>query len=294
MSDELSRSQALYLLGFVRAVDAERLAVSHEGPGAVRFVAGEGGLAAVVQRVPLEDLETGATRSRGEDAAWIGQRARRHHEILATIARVAPVAPVKLGAVFEGERRVAQLAGEHAARIARFLDDTEGKEEWGIRVYADEAALERRTAKESPAQGELAARIARAAPGEAYLLERRRVALAEEEVEVAAGRFRANVREAIAAAVEAEVEVPPGDAPRHPEAGDGDEAGEPRTEQLHLAVLVSRAGRERFLDEIGAIGDAHEEAGVLIELSGPWPPYSFCPALTGDALDGRDDGASPR
>jgi hypothetical protein len=48
---------------------------------------------------------------------------------------------------------------------------------------------------------------------------------------------------------------------------------------FHGALLVpdaSTADLQRLLSDWNA---AHQDAGLLLELSGPWPPYHFAPVL---------------
>ena len=46
---------------------------------------------------------------------------------------------------------------------------------------------------------------------------------------------------------------------------------------LNLAVLVLRDRLPEFHARAEAIGAAYAEQGLSVEVSGPWPPYNFCP-----------------
>src|SRR5262249_1180760 len=55
-------------------------------------------------------------------------------------------------------------------------------------------------------------------------------------------------------------------------------AGEPQP-VLNLAFLVSRESVAEFRRCAERAALQHRECGLELALSGPWPPYSFCPAL---------------
>ena len=54
-----------------------------------------------------------------------------------------------------------------------------------------------------------------------------------------------------------------------------------RTEMMVFngAYLVPRAGRDRFHAVCENLRGGYRAQGLLVEVTGPWPPYHFCPAL---------------
>ena len=52
-----------------------------------------------------------------------------------------------------------------------------------------------------------------------------------------------------------------------------------REEVLNLAALLGRDRVAEFRRRIEAINRERAEDGLSFALTGPWPPYSFCPAL---------------
>ena len=47
----------------------------------------------------------------------------------------------------------------------------------------------------------------------------------------------------------------------------------------HEAWLLPEANVQTFCDQIQHLQEEVAEQGLVIEWSGPWPPYSFAPAL---------------
>jgi hypothetical protein len=48
---------------------------------------------------------------------------------------------------------------------------------------------------------------------------------------------------------------------------------------LNWAFLVPRKAVADFRTRIEQANAEHDRQGLVFQLSGPWPPYSFCPAL---------------
>ena len=59
-------------------------------------------------------------------------------------------------------------------------------------------------------------------------------------------------------------------------AGVSEEQGVPI---MNWAFLVSRSALDEFAARIESINAEYAEQGLTLDLSGPWPPYSFCPPL---------------
>jgi hypothetical protein len=57
---------------------------------------------------------------------------------------------------------------------------------------------------------------------------------------------------------------------------------------LNAAFLVANHEAQAFMDEVNALNDT----GILVECSGPWPPYNFCDlAYSGANVPARQDAS---
>lgn len=271
MQGSMASTSCLYVFGFFRARDAARIESVSGGSSPRRAFGflpeGESGLGAWVEHVPLEEFGPDVLQRNIENLEWLTRQARHHHEVLEGFARLAPIAPVKLGTVFLDGRRLAERLADPERRIASFLDETDGKDEWGLRVCVDDSSLAVWADRSSPELAELACRASHAEAGAAYLMSKRRDALRRDEVRRLAVALADTIADEIAVVVDRSADAPIRE----------DRAPRPGSVILHQAVLVARAAQEPFLRDVEAITARHPEAGVAIEISGPWPPYSFCP-----------------
>ena len=48
---------------------------------------------------------------------------------------------------------------------------------------------------------------------------------------------------------------------------------------FHQALLVPRLRRQELFDRVTALSTDLQERGLSLELTGPWPLYSFAPTL---------------
>jgi Gas vesicle synthesis protein GvpL/GvpF len=237
-------------------VDAAGVPAPPLGPGvdgAEVTVLTEGPLAAVLSEVPADRFGEPALRSRLEDLDWLAELARAHHRVIDRISRVTAVAPLRMATVMEDQAAVRDLLASRRASFAEVLDRVRGRQEWGVKAYvltggptADDTDID------SPGAG----------PGTAYLL-RRRGQRQHAQRAVAAGVERARrLHELLSQhAVDAR-NYPPQD-PRL--------SGRPEPMVLNAAYLVPADQ----VDALRAEAARFDAAGLRVELTGPWAPYSF-------------------
>ncbi|MFC4016847.1 GvpL/GvpF family gas vesicle protein [Micromonospora sp. GCM10011542] len=242
-----------WLHGVVRDAEPAALAtiVGMDG-GPVRPVSA-GGLVAVVSTAPLEEYGEQPLRRNLEDLAWLERAARAHHEVVAALARRGPVVPARLATVHTDDGRVAASLVARRAELAATLDRLTGRGEWGVKGYLVAGATT--TADEPDGGGGV---------GTAYLRRRRAQLTAGEERQRAAGAAADAVHAALS-----ELAV----AGRRHAPQDRRLSGEAAPMVLNGAYLVDVTALAGFTALVGALAGRHP--GIRLELTGPWPPYSF-------------------
>ncbi|MEV1287529.1 GvpL/GvpF family gas vesicle protein [Micromonospora sp. NPDC049679] len=226
-----------------------------------------GGLIGVVGTVDLDEFGEEPLRRNLENLPWLETVARAHHDVAQAVGRFGPVAPTRLATVYHDDTRVASVLAQRRTAFTAALDRVAGRTEWGVKAYAA-AGTGAAAARPVPAGGG-------ASPGMAYL-QRRRAQLSASE---AAQRAAVNGADEVHTALE-----------RHAEAGrrhkpqDERLTGAAGWNVLNGAYLVDAARAEEFATLVRQLGDAHP--GLRLELTGPWPPYSF--AVVEDEVAGGD------
>lgn len=258
----------IYVYGITRAgAMSPGAAALVEGivPGTCVELVPEGKIAAVVSRVP-RDVFTSGSAGAEEAGALASERMLAHHRVLADLAHFCTVAPMRFGVTCRSFAELLDTLTRSAALFERALARTEGAREWRIKLHADvdvcRAAVRATLARKppSPAPGGTSAIsvfLRRKAPRD---LDREVLRDLEARAESVHRLITTKTREAA------------------PDTSCGLCAGWNGYAPaliLKSAYLVEKAGEATFKQAMADLGEALEAEGCNLEVTGPWPPYSF-------------------
>jgi hypothetical protein len=265
----------VYLYGVARGLDPAAMGDTAGVAGApVRGVVAAG-LTALVSTVRLAEYGEAALRANLEDLEWLEATARAHHDVVDRAAHAAPTAPVRIATIYRDDARVAEVLSDEGGRFTEVLDLITGRSEWGVKAYADPELLRGDAEQDGPGAGEGPAPGAEppaedpaggssGGVGTAYLRRRQQ----ERRRRADAGRRVGEQADAVHAEL-ADHAV----ASRHHPPQDPRLSGRSGTQILNVAYLLDEEQVEGFLAVTRAA--AEKLAGIEVEVTGPWPPYSF-------------------
>ncbi|AII03673.1 MULTISPECIES: GvpL/GvpF family gas vesicle protein [Rhodococcus] len=222
----------------------------------VRAVA-SAGLVAVVGTVSLSEFGQEPLQRNLEDLDWLAATARAHDAVVAAVVRCGPTVPLRLATLYLDDDRVRLLLDERQEEFAATLRRVTGRSEWGVKAYGDAKALAQ-NAKEEPST------TGTAGKGTAYLLRRRAELSAQQDVE----RSAAGHAEEIHAALLGHAV----DGLRR-QVTDPVLTGKRAWMIFNGTYLVDNERVDDFAALVTALDT--ERPGVTLDLTGPWPPYSF-------------------
>ncbi|MEV4950341.1 GvpL/GvpF family gas vesicle protein [Streptomyces sp. NPDC053755] len=253
---------------------------------ALRIVGAEG-LAALVSAVPADVFGEQALRAQLEDLARLEAIARAHHAVVVAAFAETVVLPLRLATVYRDEARVLAMLTDQHRRFGELLAGLDGHVELGVKVYADPGAVPPPVDPPAPA-----ASGGGSGPGRAYLAQRRARRRTTQDLYRAAGDVAAEAARVAEGLARAR-------AVHRPQQG---ELSGHRGENLsNEAYLVPAESVSRFQEYVGALDG--RTAGVHVEVTGPWAPYSFATpdGVGGDAgsdgtagADAYGDEGAPR
>ncbi|HTS95458.1 MAG TPA: GvpL/GvpF family gas vesicle protein [Streptosporangiaceae bacterium] len=217
----------------------------------VRSVTGDG-LAAAVSTVSMAEFGEQPLRRRLEDLAWLGATARAHHQVIEALA--PPVVPLRLATIYRDDSNVAALLTQRQADFAAALAELTGRSEWGVKLFVGQSV-----APATPAEPDLPG----AGPGLSYLRRRQRQLAARDQARQAGAATAQQVHAALGRLAAASQLRPLQSA---------ELTGEVTAMLLNATYLVDDAASARFAEAAATLGRQH---GVRVEITGPWPPYSF-------------------
>jgi Gas vesicle synthesis protein GvpL/GvpF len=214
-------------------------------------------LGLLVSRVDPEELRVDPDDL--SESGRLAVLARGHDSVVRTAVAAGPVLPLRFGTVVADEQGARQLLRAHADaardRLARIGD----AHEWGIRLVRalEEPAL----TGPRPDREDMS--------GTEFLTRRREAQLARTAAARAAGSAADRVEESLAPHVRESLR----------------RGGAPGSSLLlDVACLVPAADDRAFLAAVDRLSGELRDEGLDLDITGPWPPYSF-------AALGAPDGA---
>jgi len=224
-----------------------------------------GEIAAVVSPVAVEALADAEGGERALDLDWVAPRALRHEQVVEEVMERSPVLPLTFGVVFSSEEVLAEAISPHRRRIAEFLEYIADKQEWAVKVYADPRKIRAYLELPREERGRLPE-----SPGARYLQERRLL----RDLERRAAEARTDAAEKIRREL-----APASIAQKSLRLSSRELTGRQDDMLLSAAFLEQADDVERFTERVHRLAEEYGPKGFTIEATGPWPPYSFCPAL---------------
>ena len=226
-------------------------------------------IVAVLGMSSIEDFCGPEAENRMKDLAWIGPRACRHEEVVEEVMRRSPAFPARFGTIFSSFDALEKLLDVHYDEISRFLDKAAGKEEWAVKGLLNRAQARERfsTLMLSREEG----RLASLSPGKRYLCEQRIRSSADREL----NSWLKGVIKGIG-----------DDLCRHSSEFCERKVlsldSEAMDMVLNWAFWVGQDDADDFRARVETANEENDRQGLLLQLSGPWPPYSFLPSLDMD------------
>jgi hypothetical protein len=225
-------------------------------------------LAAIVSRVPLAEFGAEPLRENLNDLAWLERVARSHEAVLDAALGQSTIVPLRLCTIYESEQSVREMLEREHDSLAQALDALAGRQEWGVKLIADEDRLAEearsRSAEAAALEDELGARTG----GGAYMLRRRLERHVREAVDSLGAELAEQVHAELQDRTSHAVVLPP----QNPEL-----SGHEGRMLLNGAYLVDVERVDGLRELVAELEERHRALGARIELTGPWPPYNFLP-----------------
>lgn len=230
---------------------------------------------AVLGKVRLEDFCGPSAEAHLQDINWIAPRAGRHEDVIERVMRRSPVLPARFGTIFSALENLGLLVEIHYEKISHFLGYVAGKEEWAIKGLVALEKVEDRLLRHKLS-------TLPPSPGMRYLLEQRMRAEVGKEIK----SWVKTVSESISQELEKyAVEY------RSRKILPREASGRELDMAFNWAFLVTIGAWEDFSNRVKYLQDTYYQEGLSLEISGPWPPYSFCPNLTEPAsVESKEHG----
>lgn len=256
-----------YVYCLVRSARAPFLGdvpVAMPGGTSVRALSAGDGLWMVVSSVPASEYDETALGAGMQNLDWVGRRALAHEAVVESLLTARAVLPMQLFTLFTSDDRALDHVARDRRRVDRILTRLERQLEWGLRLSFDETAA--RAAVEE-AHRSRRARTKSAESGAAYL-SRKRDLFDVTRVQVTQAKTAADrlYRAMSRAATESRRRT-------------ATEQATPGSRLLlDAAFLVPARRTGAFRAALRQNARKLSGSGLVVSLTGPWPPYNFVDA----------------
>ena len=194
--------------------------------------------------------------------------ARAHEAVLERALAESTIVPLRLCTIYESEDSVREMLEREHDSLARAIDTLAGRQEWGVKLLADDERLAEearsRSAEAVALEDELGARTG----GGAYMLRRR----LERHVRDAVDALGSELAEQVHAQLQDWASDAVVLAPQNPEL-----SGHEGRMLMNGAYLVEAERVDGLRALVAELEERHRALGARIQLTGPWPPYNFLP-----------------
>jgi hypothetical protein len=216
-------------------------------------------LPALARAVPLSDFAAEPLKRHLNDLSWLERVARAHQHVLDAALKETTIVPLRLCTVFEDDARVEAMLARERDVLAAALRRLAGRQEWAVKLLAPHGGRDR-----APRGSEEASDVPQS--GRAYVDRLRRDRAARSDAQRIARAAAQEIHRGLAAhAVAAKVL-------RKPARELSEDAGEL---VFNGAYLVADDQLPEFRTAVTELGNRHSARGMRLEMTGPWPPYSF-------------------
>lgn len=218
-------------------------------------------LAAVASRVQAAEFTGSGLHDRARELSWIEAKVRAHNAVLT--AAGAALVPFRFGAVFESEAAVRQLLEDRQQELIETLSAVEGRTEWAAKVFRHPQEIAGATTKEPAAVIE-ASPVAGA--GRAYLRQKQQVLDARRTAQMRAVQAADESCRRLAELADKAIALP---------LQKSAEIDRQEEMLLHVGYLLPDSQHAPFQERADMLREQLRSHGLLLEITGPWPPYNF-------------------
>jgi hypothetical protein len=197
---------------------------------------------------------------------WVETHAMEHTDVINMSMENNTVIPFKFGTIFRSEDSLKKFVTDHSITFNENFTQIKEKEEWTVKIYCNIKTLSEQIDELSEPCAALEKKIMASSPGKAYLLERKKIILIENEVERLCKNFGQTYYDEFK--LVSEETCLNNLLPK-------EHTGKTETMILNATFLVWKNKVKDFKNTSDTMVEKARNHGFSIETTGPWPLFSF-------------------
>ncbi|MFA4853560.1 MAG: GvpL/GvpF family gas vesicle protein [Bacteroidales bacterium] len=220
----------------------------------------------VVKNVSPDEFSEENLKKKFADLSWIDINARGHIEVISQIMKSCTVIPFKFGTIFKSEESLGKFISDYSDSLKENLINIEGKEEWSVKIYFDRKVLNEQIAELSEEVRNLEQQISESSQGKGFILKKKKNEIIEKEVEKvikSCGQTCYDECKNISELSRTNNLLP-------------NELTERNDDMiLNVSFFIKKQRVVDFVNAVDLLQGKFNNIGFDIDVSGPWPPFSF-------------------
>ena len=224
------------------------------------------GIFTVVKMVPNSEFSEENLKKNLSDLGWLDTNAREHIRTISLLMEDYNVIPFNFGTIYNSQDSLEKFIRDYYDSLIEKFELIGGKEEWGIKIYYNRNVLIEQIDELSTEAADLENQIMASSPGKAFLLRRKKSELIKNELNRLTktyGQEYYNEIKQLSDATTLNNLLPK------------ELTGREDTMILNAAFLIQRVKANDFNASIISLKKKCVNVGFDIEVTGPWPPFSF-------------------
>lgn len=218
-------------------------------------------LAAVVSDVPLDTFRRRVETEK--DLRWLEEKVTAHNQLVQQVAASGPVIPLQFATILASQQHLIELLDRNRGELRRTLDMFEGQAEWGVKILVPQSASENGHKIEI-------GQDASAGSGTAYMTRKQKAGSRRRQVRGTWRELSQQCHDRLS-----EISTDARLLPTSSRIIDSSSTNASSDLLLNASYLVRDPRRRQFKTLTEELRTMLEEQGLLLQLTGPWPPYNF-------------------
>lgn len=200
------------------------------------------------------------------DPKWAEKNIRRHHEVIDQMFQTSAVVPMKFGTMYKTKISLVAALEKYYRKFKNLIRQLADRKEWGVKAYLDHKKFIDDLKKKNKEIQKLKKRQSSAQEGRRWYTERKIDEIIADESEREIEKELRSLVEKLEKHVE---------KMRLNEALSKDMPASATEMIMNAVCLVKNDALPGFKDLFQELAKEEKEKGILLALTGPWPPYNF-------------------
>jgi len=199
---------------------------------------------------------------------WLEKHVRLHEAVIENVMlKGHTVIPFKFATIFYSEDTLSSFLEKYSEILNSKLIELKDREEWGVKIYCNNEQIENFVKTTNQQVIDFNNQILNASQGKAYFMKKKQEELIRKVVKEKSNEYANDCYSHVKGLAENSKEN---------KLQSKDLTLKDHEMVLNLVFLLNRNSVSDFSNTVLALKGDYEDKGLIIDITGPWPPYNFC------------------